>query len=218
MTTIYKKRKHPLSTGKIINAFRKIHRITAAYLIIVILIISITGILLGWKNYSGGILLAKSYEGTSTDFKNWISIDSLNKIASKILHDSVSPDLSSELDRIDIRQDKGMIKFIFIEGYWAIQLDGASGKLLYIEKRRADFIENIHDGSILDYYLGTGDVFKLLITSISGMALLVFSITGFWLWYGPKRLRKLKLKATQKKLLRRQRMSERNNPAGQPLK
>ena len=30
---------------------------------------------------------------------------------------------------------------------------------------------------------------KLVYTSIMGTALLIFTITGFWLWYGPKRYR-----------------------------
>jgi hypothetical protein len=90
-----------------------------------------------------------------------------------------------------------MIKFIFVEDFWGIQLDGTTGKLLHIEERRSDFIEKVHDGSILDYYLGTtGDQIKLLYTSIMGISLLMFTITGFWLWYGPKRMRKGKRATT----------------------
>jgi hypothetical protein len=35
-----------------------------------------------------------------------------------------------------------------------------------------------------------GNFFKVLVSSISGLALLIFTITGFWLWYGPKRMRR----------------------------
>jgi hypothetical protein len=107
------------------------------------------------------------------------------------LHDSISAELSLDLDRIDIRKDKGMVKFVFTEHFWEIQLDGATGTLLQIERRRSDFIENIHDGSILDFYFGTtGGQIKLVYTSTMGLALLIFTVTGFWLWYGPKRIRK----------------------------
>lgn len=117
-------------------------------------------------------------------------MDSLHANACRYLHDSVSPDLSLKLERIDIRKDKGMVKFVFEEGFWGLQLDGATGKLLTIERRRSDFIEKIHDGSILDLYFNTpnGEI-KLVYTTIMGLALLVFTITGFWLWYGPKRMR-----------------------------
>ncbi len=178
--------------AKLLRVFRNVHRTTGAFLFVFFFFVSITGLLLGWKKHSGGLMLAKSYQGTSTDLKDWLPLDSLHKIACKILHDSVSPDLSLELERIDIRKDKGMVKFIFTEKFWGIQLDGATGKLLQIERRRSDFIEKIHDGSVLDYYFNTGNgQIKLVYTTIMGIALLVFTITGFWLWYGPKRMRKI---------------------------
>lgn len=177
--------------AKLLRTFRKIHRTTGALLFVFFFFVAVTGLLLGWKKHSGGAILPKSYKGTSTDLKNWLPLDSLHKNACKILHDSVSADLSFELERIDVRKDKGMVKFVFTDHFWGIQLDGTTGKLLHIERRRSDFIENIHDGSILDYYSGTtGEQIKLVYTSIMGLALLTFTITGFWLWYGPKRMRK----------------------------
>lgn len=177
--------------AKVLRIFRKIHRTTGALLFIFFLFISITGLLLGWKKHSGGIILANSATGTSTNLKDWLPLDSLYKNACTILHDSVSNDLSLELDRIDVRKDKGMVKFVFANHFWGLQLDGATGKLLQIEQRRSDYIEKIHDGSILDFYLGTGNgQIKLVYTSVMGLALLIFTITGFWLWYGPKRMRK----------------------------
>ena len=95
--------------------------------------------------------------------------------------------MSFEIDRIDVRPDKGMVKFVFVEDYWGLQLDLTTGELLHIERRRSDFIENIHDGSILDYVFGiSGGYLKLIYTSIMGLSLLTFTITGFWLWFGPK--------------------------------
>jgi len=176
--------------AKVLRIFRKVHRLTGAFLFVFFFIISITGLLLGWKKHSGGYLLPKSYQGSSTDLKDWLPLDSLYAEASKILHDSVSPDLSLKIDRIDVRQDKGMVKFVFKEHYWGLQLDGATGKLLRIERRRSDFIEKVHDGSILDEWTkNKGGEIKLIYTSITGLALLMFTITGFWLWYGPKRMR-----------------------------
>jgi hypothetical protein len=180
-----------LSQAKWLRTFRKVHRTTGALLFVFFFFTSVTAILLGWKKHSGGLILAESYQGTSVDLKEWLPIDSLHSIACKILHDSVSSDLSLEVERIDIRKNKGMVKFIFEDSYWGIQLDGATGRLLQIERRRADFIEGIHDGSVLDKYFGTkGGQIKLFYTSVMGLALLVFTITGFWLWYGPKRMRK----------------------------
>jgi hypothetical protein len=69
-------------------------------------------------------------------------------------------------------------------------MDGATGKVIFVENRRADYIEKIHDGSIIDFYLGWDGYFKLFYTSMMGLALVLFTVTGFWLWYGPKRMRK----------------------------
>lgn len=177
--------------SKTLQLFRKIHRTTSIFLFIFFFFVSVSGLFLGWKKHSGGFILPETYIGTSTDLKNWLPLDSLHNIACQILHDSVSSDLSLELDRIDIRKNKGVVKFVYKNHYWGIQLDGATGNLLHITIRRSDFIENIHDGSIFDNYLGTsrGQI-SLVYTTVMGLALLTFTITGFWLWYGPKKIKR----------------------------
>lgn len=177
--------------AKILRIFRKIHRTTGALLFAFFFIVSVTGLLLGWKKHSGELLQADTAKGATSDLRHWLPLDSLHTIACRILHDSVSAELSLNLDRIDVRKDKGSVKFIFADHFWGLQLDGATGELLRIEQRRSDYIEKIHDGSILDFYLGTSNgQIKLFYTTVMGLALLVFTITGFWLWYGPKRMRK----------------------------
>ena len=101
--------------------------------------------------------------------------------------------LSTEIDRIDIRKDKGVVKFLYVDNYWEIQLDGQSGAVLQISQRRSDFFEDIHDGSFLDRYFKTnGEPIKLVYTSIMGTSLFLFTVTGFWLWLGPKFIRNKK--------------------------
>lgn len=195
MQDIIKRKKQAI----LLRKFRRIHRTTGAVLFVFFFFISVTGILLGLKKHTGDLILPKSHIGVSTDLKNWLPIDTLHIIACNFLRDSVSADLSHELDRIDIRKNKGMVKFVFVDHFWGIQLDGTTGELLYIEDRRSDFIENLHDGSILDYYFGTkGEPIKLVYTSIMGLSLLMFTLTGFWLWYGPKRMRKEKRKISDR--------------------
>ncbi|HQW92475.1 MAG: PepSY domain-containing protein [Chitinophagaceae bacterium] len=179
--------------ANLIRVLRKIHRTIAIFLFAFFLVVSVTGLLLGWKKNSGGLILPPSSTGISKDLKTWLPIDSLRGIAVKALHDSVSAGLSDELERIDARPQKGMVKFVFADDYWEIQLDGTTGKVLLVERRRSDIIENIHDGTILDVLFNTeNDQFKLSYTTIMGLSLLMLTISGFWLWYGPKRLRKQK--------------------------
>lgn len=175
--------------AKVLRVFRKVHRITGAALFVFFFVIAVTGLLLGWKKNSSGVLLAKSYKGSSTIAKDWLSVDSLRQRAVYYLKESDSS-LSTTIDRMDFRPEKGMVKVLFTDHFTAVQLDAATGALLHIEKRRADYIEKIHDGSLVDHYLNIpSGTFKLIYTTIMGLALLLFTITGFWLWYGPKRMR-----------------------------
>ena len=173
--------------AKWIRRFRWLHRKIAIFLFIFFFIISITGFLLGWKKKTG--LLAPTQKGVSTNPDGWLSLDSLNKLAVHYLHDSVDANLSKELDRFDIRPSKGIVKFVFADHYWGLQLDCTTGKLLSIEKRNSDLIEDIHDGTILDKLFGTDEKSMLGYTTVMGISLFMLTITGFWLWYGPKRLR-----------------------------
>lgn len=175
--------------ARLLRVVRKIHRTMGATLFLLFLVVSVSGLLLGWKKNSSWIQ-AETAKGSSSSLADWLPMDSLYQKASRYLLDSVDAGLSTELDKIDVRADKGVAKFLFANHFWGLQLDGSTGELLKIERRRSDFIEKIHDGSIVDMkLLNGGELFKLLFTTISGLALLLFTITGFWLWYGPKRMR-----------------------------
>lgn len=177
--------------AKIIRIFRKIHRSTGVFLFLFYLLIAITGFLLGIKKHSGGIILPKTKSGSSIKLVDFIPLDSLQYIAKKEITHFLNESKSVVIDRIDVRPEKGIVKFTFQSNFYEVQLDGATGTLLQIDLRRSDIIEKIHDGSIVDYYLGIkSGVFKLFYTSILSTALLLFVITGFWLWYGPKRMKK----------------------------
>lgn len=177
--------------AKVLRDFRKIHRYTGAFLFVFFFFVSVTGLVLGWKSNSFGTIIPETKLGSSTELSEWKSVDELHKIALLTLKDSINSELSTELDRIDIRQQKGIAKFIFKKHYWEIQLDGATGAVLQIGKRHSDWLENVHDGSIIDMFFETSnEQFKLFYTTTMGIALLVFTITGFWMWYGPKRLRR----------------------------
>ncbi|MEC3965086.1 PepSY domain-containing protein [Flagellimonas halotolerans] len=176
--------------AKILRIFRKVHRTTGALLFIFFFFISVSGLILGWKKNSNGYILPKTQQGTTAELKKWLPVDSLHTIALNTINNEV-PNTSFKVDRIDMRKEKGSVKFLFVDSFYEVQLDGANGNVLSIGKRRSDFMENIHDASIVDDYLGTNGYIKLVYTSVMGISLLIFTITGFWLWYGPKRMRKV---------------------------
>lgn len=177
--------------AKVLRNFRKIHRITGISLCLFLIFIGGTGLLLGWKKNSAGMILADTSTGTSTDMTKWLPIHKLAENAIQFIQDSIPGELDTGIDRIDVRPDKGIVKISFKNHYVGVQVDGATGVVLKRENRYADLIEQIHDGSWVDRQFGLkSGVFKLFYTTVSGLGLLTFCITGFWLWYGPKILRK----------------------------
>ena len=181
--------------ARLIRNFRKIHRLTGISLFAFFFVVSVSALLLGWKKDSGGIILPETEQGTSTNLERWLPLDSLHSIAERTIRDSLHSD-QVQVDRIDIRREDGIAKFDFKENYLGLQLDGATGKVLQYGTRRSDLIEDIHDGSILDDLFGTNGGWKLLYTTIMSVALFIFTATGFWLWYGPKRMKKGKKKGS----------------------
>ncbi|MFW5699813.1 MAG: PepSY domain-containing protein [Bacteroidota bacterium] len=185
-----KKRK---KQAKLIRRFRKIHRYTGVLLFVFFFVIAVTSLLLGWKKHSQGTILPPTYKGINTDVTGWLPLDSLQTIAFQALKDSVDTDIDLALKKMDVRPAKGMVKFIFDNHYWGVQIDCTTGQVLAVTRRNSDLIENIHDGSILDIVFNTkGEIIKLSYTTLMSLALLVFVVTGFWLWYGPKRIKKSK--------------------------
>ena len=168
-----------------LRRFRKVHRYSGVAMFIFFLIIGITSVLLGWKKHSGDIIMPATRKGVPSTLADWLPLDSLQQIAFNSL-----PDETYSLDRIDVRPDKGIAKFRFKQGNMEVQIDGSTGHILHQGPRRADLIESIHDGSYIDNLLGTGGVFKVFYSTVTGLSLTLFVISGFWLWYGPKRMRR----------------------------
>jgi len=174
----------------ILRYARKIHRTTGAILFAFFFIVAVTGLLLGWKKHTGGAILADTAKGKSANPEDWLPLPVLRDSAQAAFRNQISSELSPAIDRIDVRPDKGIAKFIFVENYWGIQMDLTTGEPLSVERRRSDFIENVHDAVILDNVLGTSsEQIKLVYTSVMGLALLTFTITGVWLWLGPKQFK-----------------------------
>lgn len=178
--------------ARIIRLFRKLHRQTAIVLMLAFFVMATTGILLGWKKNAGSLLLAPTQTGTSVNLDEWLPISQLAEAATAYMRDSIPGNKSAEIDRIDVRPSKGIVKFTFTDHYTGLQVDGATGRILLVEQRRSDLIEHIHDGTLADrIFPNHSGWFKLVYTTIMGLALLIFVITGFWLWAGPKRMRRL---------------------------
>jgi uncharacterized iron-regulated membrane protein len=166
-----------------VRQFRSLHRYIGVGLAVFMLITAITGLLLGWKK-NAGVLQPPTLKGVSQDIRQW---KSFHQVATAAMHgmDSIG-ESNNAIDRMDVRLDKGIVKVLFIRGYWEVQVDGTTGKVLSLAQRHSDWIEHIHDGSIFS------DLFKVIYTNMLGTGLFVLALSGLWLWYGPKVIRRSK--------------------------
>lgn len=95
-----------------------------------------------------------------------------------------------DIDRLDVRPDKGMLK-VRSKNRWEIQLDTGTGEILQVAFRRSDLIESLHDGSFFS------DWIKLMIFLPTALVLVILWGTGVYLFFLPqlakrkKRLQKL---------------------------
>jgi hypothetical protein len=188
----FKELKMSVETEKIAKntrIYRKIHKWISVPLFVFMFLIGATGLLLGWKKAAG--ILPSTKKGSNMEASTWISLDNIQKTAQQFAKDSLK--LSTEIDRIDVRPQKGVAKIVFNEHFTELQIDCATGKVLSISQRNSDIIEKIHDGSILDFFVKTkNDEIKLFYTTIVSLGLILLSFSGFWLWYNPKRIKKQK--------------------------
>lgn len=169
--------------AKSVRSYRRIHRYFGLFLAVFILISAVTGILLGWKKQVD-ILQPPTLKGISLDATEYVSVDEMMKAAAMAV-DSLGLTIEN-LDRLEYRATKGIAKAIFDTGSWEVQLDATTLEVLSIGKRNSDWIEQLHDGSIIS------EGFKLTSMNILGFGLLFLIITGLWLWYGPKKIRSIK--------------------------
>lgn len=171
------------------RSFRQIHKWVSIPLFLFLFLIGFTGLLLGWKKQSN--LLPATVKGLSNNSKEWLSIDCLQNIAIRYSTDSLK--LPDKIDRLDIRPSKGIMKIVFAQHFTELQLDCSTGEILSMNTRYSDILEKIHDGSVIDYlFRNSSDSVKLVYTTCVSLGLILLSFTGFWLWFNPIRIKKLK--------------------------
>ena len=84
----------------------------------------------------------------------------------------------SDIDRLDVRIDKGIVK-VRGKNRWEVQIDTQTKKVLQVAYRRSDLIEQLHDGSWFN------EKVKLYIFLPSGIILFVPLVDGYIYVYLP---------------------------------
>lgn len=85
----------------------------------------------------------------------------------------------ADIDRLDVRPERGIVKVQPRRSRWEVQIDLATGEVLHSAYRRSDLIESLHDGSFF------GSLVKSWVFLPSGVALLGLWLTGVYLWMLP---------------------------------
>jgi uncharacterized iron-regulated membrane protein len=165
--------------------YRRYHKYIGLILAIFLFLSALTGFFLGWKK-NVDLLQPPTQKGASTQMSDWKPAAELAEIATHHLYTSYPAQIDNPIDRMDYRPSKGIVKVLFEKNWWEVQVDCTTGEVLSAAKRHADWIEKIHDGSIVS------DLFKLISMNFLGIGLTVMVLTGFWLWYGPKLVKRLR--------------------------
>lgn len=170
---------------------RRIHKWLSLPFVVFMLLIGVTAILLAWKKETG--LIPKTQKSKVENPVAWIPLEEMIAIGQQVMRDSLGK--SDAIDRVDVRPEKGIAKIVFKHHFTEVQVDGYSGEVLSIAQRNSDLIEKIHDGSIVDFLLeSTSENSKIIYSTLTSLALIGFAITGFYLWYNPKKMKKAKFK------------------------
>jgi uncharacterized iron-regulated membrane protein len=176
----------PRATGSVrsLRTLRPLHRWIGLLLAAVLVVSSATGILLGWKKHSD-LLQPPTQRGASADMGLWRPLHEIHDLAQHALADHLRPGDARDLavDRLDARPGHGIVKVLFVEGYWEVQVDATTGEIRSIARRHSDWIEQLHDGSIIH------ELFKFGVMNVLGVGLLFLALTGCWLGYAPHRIR-----------------------------
>lgn len=165
--------------------YRKWHRLFAIPLLLFIVTMSVTGLLLTWKDQ---LQFKPPTSVVNSDGRPLVSLAEIEQNAINYI-DSLK--LSNNINRIDYRPGKGIAKVRFEDHFTELQIDCYTGKVISKATRTADVIEMIHDGSIIDFlFNASGTPTKLFYSTLISLGLLFLSFSGFWLWLKPRRIKK----------------------------
>src|SRR5690606_177014 len=162
---------------------------------------SVTGILLGWKKNSD-TLQPPTQEGASADMRDWQSWDAVQEVALSALGAHPDSPAVLQVERYDARQTHGIVilllsvvtrtvqhellHVLFTEWSLEVKVDPTSLRAMSVARRHSDWIETVHDLSIIN------DLVKLIGMNVLGFGLVLLTVSGLWLWYGPRWVRRRK--------------------------
>jgi len=174
---------------------RKLHRWGAILIALPFLIVLITGLLLQVKKEFDWIQ-PPSKAGSISNLTPAIDFKNILEVSKSVEEAGISS--WENIDRLDVRPDKGIVKVRSNKG-WELQIDLGTGMVLSSNKRRADLIESIHDGSWFH------DRAKLWVFLPSALVVTILWITGIYLFLLPYFAKRQNRKNLKERIQKRRR-------------
>lgn len=173
----------------LLQNFRLLHKKFASVLFVFFFMIGFTGCLLAFKSAFTKIIFENKEISAESKLAQILPLDSLEKVATFVLNEKANTNFKKS-EKVEIKISKGTVLFYYKDAY-SIQLNGASGAPILIEKKFGGIIQDIHDGAILDSLVANKlSLSKKFYSIIMGLSLLLLTITGTYMWYKPKTIKK----------------------------
>lgn len=129
-------------------ASRKLHRWAALVVALPTIVVVVSGILLSVKKDFDWI---QPVEQRGLSNAPSISFDEILEASRGVAKAQIED--WNDIDRIDVRPDRGVLKIKPVHTRWEIQIDTVTGSVLQVAYRRSDLIESIHDGSFFHEFV-----------------------------------------------------------------
>lgn len=152
---------------------RKVHYWLSAIIAFPLLVVILTGLMLQYKKYVPWI------QPTTVTTVHKIPSVSFQDVFLEIRKiESLNINTWSDIDRIDVRPAKGIIK-VRLKNNWEVQVNPSTAEVLQVAYRRSDIIEQLHDGSFF------GKITQFWVYVPTAIALLILLLSGLYMFFRP---------------------------------
>ena len=151
----------------------KSHKWVGILLSLVFINFAVTGILLLEKKKYAWIQ-APTEKGAKGEIEDFVTLQQVLQTVFQAGDENLKT--LADIDRVDFRPDKRVLKVLSKKNYREIQVDAVTGKILSQNFRTSDLIENWHDG------LFFGEWAHGLLMPVAGTGMLFLTISGLYIW------------------------------------
>jgi hypothetical protein len=159
--------------GNVLN--RKLHYWGSALIAIPLLVVIGSGVFLQLKKHWAWV---QPVEHRGREAAPRIELTDILNALRQTDHPEVRVTSWADVKRLDVRPDRGVAKAT-LQNDWEVQVDTTDGLVMQVAYRRSDWLEALHDGSIVS------DTYKMWVVLPTSLVLLFLWGSGIWMWVFP---------------------------------